>query len=191
MAKDTFKNLTLILLLGITIFSMARYVVELRARFKLQGQLSLAQGEVSLLTQEKQNLLQELGKEKELNENLGSKNIRLKAYLGASKDRMSRLFQENAQLQDKLEDSSAKFAVLKAENRSLIDAHKRMYTENEEFKLKFNSVIELRKAIRELRTKKHGDLGLESEGNRGFLIKDGRLTSEKVKIQVTPIKSKE
>jgi uncharacterized protein (DUF3084 family) len=187
MAKGTLKNLALILLFGIAIFSMTRYVIELKARLKLENQLNLAQGEVVLLTQEKQNLLQELGKEKELNSKLLTRNSGLKAYLKASHQRLSRLFSQNAMIQDELEETNAKFAVLKAENRSLIDAHKRMYVENEEFKFKLGSVVELKKAIRELKTKKHKVFDLETEGNRGFLIKDGHLTSEKIKIEVTRV----
>ena len=186
MNKDAIKNLALILLLGVAAFSVVRYVSELKARFRLQDSLTQSQGEAAVLTQEKQNLLQELGKEKELNEQLAAKNTNLKAYLTASKDRMTRLFRDNSKTQDELENINAKFAVLKAENRALIDSHKRSYIENEQFKLKLNSVVELRKAIRELRAKKSKASGLEIEGNQGFLIRGGRSTLEKIKIEVIP-----
>ena len=68
MNKGAVKNIALILLLGITIFSLIRYVSELRARYRLQDTLVQAQGEVKALTQQKQNLLRELEKEKELKE---------------------------------------------------------------------------------------------------------------------------
>ena len=135
--------------------------------------------------------MQEMGKEKELNEQLAVKNVNLKAYLKASKDRMRSLFRDNSKTQDELEEINAKFAVLKAENRALIDSHKRSYIENEQFKLKLSSVVELRKAIRELRANKSKAPGLETEGNRGFLIRDGRSTLEKIKIEVIPAKTKE
>jgi hypothetical protein len=48
------------------------------------------------------------------------------------------------------------------------------------------SVVELKKAIKELKTKTRKVLGLETEGNRGFLIKDGRPTSDKIRIEVVP-----
>lgn len=191
MNKDAIKNLALVLLLGVAIFSMVRYVTELKVGFKLQESLTQAQGEVAVLAQEKQNLLQELGKEKELNKQLAAKNVNLKVYLKASKDRITRLFRNNSKTKDELEDISAKFAVLKAENRALIDSHKRSYLENEQLKLKLNSVIELKKAIRELRAKKLKVPGLEAGGNQGFLIRDGRSTLEKIKIEVVPAKTKE
>jgi chromosome segregation ATPase len=178
-------------LLGVTVFSMVRYVSELKARFRLQDSLAQSQGEVAGLTQEKQNLLQELGKEKKFNEQLAAKNSNLRAYLKASKDRMGRLFQDNSRNQNAFEEINSKFAVLKAENRALIDIHKRIYVENEQFKNRLGSVVELKKAIKELKAGKRKVLGLETEGNQGFLIKDGQLTSGKIKIEVVPAKTKE
>jgi len=191
MNKDTIKNLGLILLLGVAAFSMVRYVTELKARFRLQDHLIQAQSEVTALAQEKQNLLQEIEKEQELNKQLSAKNVNLKLHLKASKNRMARLFQDNSRAQKELEDVSAKFSVLKAENRALIDSHKRRYIENEQFKLKLSSVVELKKAIRELRVKRTQAPGSAAEGNQGFLIRDGRSTLEKIKIEVVPARTKE
>ena len=191
MNKDKIKNLALILLLGISAFSMIRYVSELKARFRLQDNLTQSQGEVAALTQEKQNLLQELGKEKEFNAQLTAKNVNLKAYLKASKERITRSFRDISKAQNELEDVSAKFSVLKAENKALIDSRKRIYLENEQFKLKLSSVVELKKLIRELRFGKSKTPDLGIEGNQGFLIKDGRSTLEKIKIEVIPAKIKE
>ncbi len=186
MNKGAIKNLVFILLLGITAFSMVRYVSELKARFRLQESLAQVEGKVGVLTQEKQNLLQELEKEKEFNQKLAAKNANLKVYLKASNDRVRRLFRGNSKAKDELEEISAKFAVLKAENRALIDSRKRSYLENEQFKLKLGSVAELKKAIRELRANKSIGPDLETKGNQGFLIRDGRSTLEKIKIEVIP-----
>ncbi len=186
MAKDRIKNLGLVLLLGIAVFSMVRYVAEVKERLRLQDNLTQSQDQVTSLVQEKQNLLQELGKEQELNDQLTDKNTYLKANLKASKERMSRLFRDNTKAKDDLDKVNAKFSVLKAENKALIRAHERIYTENEQYKFKLGSILELRKAIRELRTHKRKDLGLEMPGNQGFLIKDGRSTSDKIKIEVIP-----
>jgi uncharacterized protein (DUF3084 family) len=187
MHKNVIKNIALILLLGITAFSMVRYVSELKARFRLQDSLTQAQGEVAVLTQEKQNLLQELGKEKESNQQLSARNVKLKAHAKAGKVKMTRLFQDNFRIQNKLEDVSAKFAVLKAENRALIDSRKRVYLQNEEFKVKLSSIVELRKVIRELKKIKHNVFDWSLEGNQGYLIKDGQSTlKKKIKIEIVP-----
>jgi len=192
MNKGIIKNILFILLLSITVFSMVRYLSELKAKYRLQDSLTKAQDDIATLAQEKQNLLQELGKEKKLKEQLALKNAGLKDYLGASRNKVARLFKDKAMVQASLEDTSAKFSILKAENRALIDRSKRIYMENEQFKAKLSSVVELKKAIRELRARKRKVLTPETEGNRGFLIKNGQPTiPEKIKIEVVPAQTKE
>jgi len=161
MNKDTVKNIALILLLVIAAFSMARYVSELKLRFSLQNSLLQAQGEVAQLSQEKQNLLRELRKEKELKEQLALKNRSLKGYLQAAKNRISSLFREN-------ENTNARLSILKAENRALIDSRKRLYLENEQ-----------------LKAAKRRIPALNREGNRGYLFKDGKSTM-RTRIEVIP-----
>jgi len=191
MNKGAVKNIVLILLLGITVFSAVKYVSELQARYRLQESLAQAQGQITVLSEEKQNLLQDLKKEKELKAQLELKNAKFKDYLRASGNRIRRLFQGNAKIQNNLEDASASLSILKAENRALIDSRKRIYLENEGFKLKLSSVAELKKAIKELRAKKRRSSDLETEGNQGFLTKDGQLTTlDKVKIEVIPAQTK-
>jgi regulator of replication initiation timing len=192
MNKGVFKNIAIILLLSVAIFSMFKYLNELKARCKLQDSLFKAQDEIVVLTQEKQNLLQELGKEKGLNEQLTSRNSSLKKYLKASKNRISRLFRDSSKVCASLEDTRTKFSILKAENWVLIEQRKRAYVENEQFKAKLSSVIELKKAIRELRSRKRKVPAPVAGGNRGFLIRDGQpTTQEKVKIEVVPAQTKE
>lgn len=176
----------MVLLIGISIFSMFRYVAELKERFRLKESLEESQDQVVTLVEEKQNLLQELGKEQELNAQLMQRNAGMRAHLQAAKERMSKLFRERTDLQDDLEKTKNKFAILKAENTALISAHKRLYAENEHYRFKLGSVVELRKSIKELKTGKRMALGLELPGNKGYLIKDGRSTTEKVRIEVIP-----
>ncbi len=192
MNKGVMKNILIILLLSITAFSTVKYLSELRARYRLQGSLVKAQDEITVLAQEKQNLLQELGKEKSLKEQLLLRNAGLKDYLRASRSKIVRLFQDRAKLQVSLEDTSAKFSILKAENRVLIDKRRCIFMENEQFKAKLSSVVELKKAIRELKTRKRKIPEPQNDGNRGFLIKDGQLNiPEKIKIEVVPAQTKE
>ena len=192
MNKDTIKNIALILLLSIAVFSMFRFVSELKARYRLQDNLAQVQSEVAVLTQEKQKLLQELEKEKELKEQMLQKNANLKLYMKASMNKITNLFQSNSKIQVNLENVNAKLSILKAENKALIDSRKRIYLQNEEFKAKLSSVVELKKAIRDLRNRKHKPLFLSKEGNKGYVIKDGRpVTVAKIKIDVVPAKTKE
>jgi regulator of replication initiation timing len=192
MNKNMFKNVVIILLLGIATFSMFKYVSELKAIFRLQDSLTQTQDQVAVLAQEKQNLLQELDKEKELKTQLALKNKGLKDYLKASKDRIARLFHDNEVIQSDREEVLVKFSILKAENQALIDRQKRLYLANEQFKSKLSSVVELKKAIRELKSRKHKAPDLIAEGNQGFLIKDGRSNDlGNIKIEVVPARTKE
>lgn len=205
--KDMAKNIAISLLLGITAFSMVKYVSELKARYRLSDSLAQAQGEITILTQEKQNLLQELEKEKAAKEQLLLKNAKLKAHLRAGKNRIARLFLDNSRIQNNLDDVSARLSILKMENKAIIDSRKRIYLENEEFKAKLSSVIELKKAIRELkaRKRKRKAAALKTGGNRGYLIKEGQPTfpakpqggglasdsqSHKIKIEVYSAQTK-
>ncbi|MFA4993109.1 MAG: hypothetical protein WC571_03990 [Candidatus Omnitrophota bacterium] len=167
MNKGLFKKILIILLLIITVFSVFKYLSELKLRYRLQDNLVKAQEEIATLTQEKQNLLQELGKKK-----------KLKDYLRASINKIERLFRDKAMVQVAFEETNTKFAVLKAENKQL--------------KARLNSIVELRKAIRELKARKRRTPALATEGNLGFLIKDGQSTAPgKIKIEVVPLKTKE
>jgi hypothetical protein len=192
MGKGFIKNMIIILLLSVTVFSIMQYLNELKTRYGLQDSLTQAQTQITVLAQAKQNLLQELGKEKELTGQLVLKNTDLKDYLRASKSRITHFFQDDARMQKQLEDTSAKFSILKAENLALIDSRKRIYMENKEFRLKLSSVVELKKAIRELKTRKRSSPILGAEGNQGFLLKDGQSTAlEKIKIEVIPAQTRE
>jgi len=192
MNKDTIKNVALILLLSITVFSMIKYTNELKARYKLQDNLVQVQKEAAALTQEKQKLLQELEKEKELKEQMSQKNANLKLYIKASMNKITQLFQDNSKMQSNLKEVNAKFSISKAENKALIDSRKRIYLQNEEFKATLSSVVELKKAIRELKKRKHNSSFLSMPGNQGYLIKDGQsTTATKIKIEVVPAKTKE
>ncbi|MDO9572858.1 MAG: hypothetical protein Q7J37_03145 [Candidatus Omnitrophota bacterium] len=192
MNKDTIKNVALILLLSITVFSMIKYTNELKARYRLQDNLVQVQGEAAALIQEKQKLLQELEKEKELKEQMSQKNANLKLYIKASMNKITQLFQDNSKMQSNLKEVNAKFSISKAENKALIDSRKRIYLQNEEFKATLSSIVELKKAIRELKKRKHNSSFLSMPGNQGYLIKDGQsTTATKIKIEVVPAKTKE
>jgi len=192
MTKNTIKNIALIMLLSITAFSMFKDVTELQAKNRLQDDLTQVQGEYAVLAKEKQKLMYTLEREKEVKEQLLQKNANLKLNLKASRNKITHLFQNNAAAQNDLENTKVKFSVLKAENKALIDSRRRIYLQNEEFKTKLSSVVELKKAIRDLRSRKNIPVVLSTEGNQGYLTKDGLpTTTTKIKIEVVPAKTKE
>ncbi len=128
----------------------------------------------------------------------------------ANSNRLTKLFKDSRDTQKAIEQLNSQFFTLKTENTTLTEQTDKLKLkfsqvskENEDLKMKLGSVMELRKAIKELKRQVR-KVGIEIkqktqtekivEGNRGFLIKDGQLTylnPTKVKIEVIPAPQKE
>jgi len=199
MKKGLFRNIFTIALAGITVFSAVKYALSLKEKYALLNTLNQVRGQVNALENDKQGLSKELEKEKESNAGLNTEVLKMRGHLEASKVRLAKLFVDVDRAEKNIEDLNAKFSILKSENILLRDENEKMGSrvtglsqENQGLKTKLSSVSELKKAIRELK-RRTPQLTLKDkvkqliEGNRGFLIKDGRLTSAaKIKIEVTP-----
>jgi chromosome segregation ATPase len=186
-----------VLLITITIFSVYKYVSALKEKYELLNALNEIKLQVQILENDKQNLLRDLDKEKQLADKLSQQNTSLKENLKASITRLTKLFMGVEQTQKSLDDLHAQFSLVKAENAALKDQVSQVTTENENLKTRLSSVAELKKALREFR-RQMGKVGKEIQkktkaeqvivGNRGFLLKDGQptLSPKVVKIEVTP-----
>jgi len=189
MNKEQFKNILFFFLISITAISVFKYLSAIKEKYAIQEDLNKAKTEVTLLAEEKQNLLRQIEKEKTVNLQLLKENASLKDNLRAGKRRMNGLFRQVSSKEAELEDVNTKFTVLKAENKALIQSHNKITQENQEFKFKFNSLFELKKAIRSIKLRGKKDTRVD-KGNRGYLIKDGQPTA-KVKIEVVPAQASE
>lgn len=198
------KNIIIILLLTITLFSIFKYISYLKEKYNLLDSLKQTKEQVALLEQEKQNLLVALEKEKELEKQLAQEKSELKDNLKASRIRLSKLFRQARETQKAIDQLNSNFALLKAENTALLEQDAKaklklsqLSEENEGLKARLNSIAELKKAIAELKRQmfnvgvkiiKKSDDQRTLEGNRGFLIKNGKFTyPAKVKIEVVPV----
>ncbi len=189
MEKGRIKNIVLVFLLTIAIFSIFRYVVILREKLELAGELTQVKKEIVAIQEEKQKLIQDIEKEKKEGKELSRKVTRLKGNLGAAQARLARLFAEYNQTEKKLEDLGARFSLLKSENEALVE-------ENKNIKAKIGSSAGLKKAMKQLRkqafkvTKQimhKADEDKLIEGNNGYLIKDGKPTyPARIKVEITP-----
>ena len=196
MNKGQVKNIIIILLLTITVFSVYKFISSLREKYELLNSLNLTKQQVATLEEDKQNLLQEIEKDKQLQQKLTQQNSRLKEYLMAGKVRLAKLFKAHGEAQKAFDQVNSKFSLLKVENTALLEEKERIVKENESLKAKLTSVIELKSAIRQLKKQaqkvgiqiiKKTDTIKTLEGNQGYVIKDGKpYNPAKVKIEVIP-----
>lgn len=201
------KSLVILLLTGIAIFSVYKYVVSLKDNLSLAKQLNQIKEQAVVLEQEKQNLLQSLEKEKAWGKKLENEGYGLKNSLRAKEEKVQDLINDFSQTQKVIDDLGMQISSLKTENTSLKTEKEqikadlsRVSQENENFRSKLSSMEELRKAMVELKeqvTKVKKEvrqkINIEklSEGNRGFVIRDGKPTfSAKVRIEVNPATTK-
>lgn len=205
MNKPLFKNILIVLLLTITVFSVFKHILALKEKDELSNTLNQVKKQAATLKKEKQNLLETLEKEKELQQKLAQQNSILKENLKAGKIRLTKLFRDVFEKQRSIEQLNSQLSISKAENKALIEEENklkaeltRVSQENENLNAKLSSIAELKKAIRELKKmRKVSKVSIEIkqkeqnekiiEGNRGFLIKDGKITyPAKVRIEVIP-----
>lgn len=189
-------------LIGISAFSIFKYLGSLKEKYDLLNTVNKIKEQVSSLETEKQNLLQTLEKEKQLQQQLGEENLQLKESLKASEEKLTQLNSEFAQAKEAVERLNSEITALKAENSDLKEERDslqiqliRAVKEKDSVKARLGSLFELKKAIKEVKKQMH-KVGIqikqiakakEIEGNRGFLIKDGKSTlTTKVKIEVIP-----
>ncbi len=192
-----YKFILTALLCGITIFSVFKYVITLKENYDLSSRLDQVKQQVVVLENEKQNLLQSLKKEEANTQKLSQENIGLQATLKENEEKLVKLDTDLKSAQQTIEQLNSELAALKTEKTRLNSRLSEVSQEKDDLNVRLNSVEELKKAIRELRSQmrkvkvqikeKTRPTVDNSEGNRGFVIKDGKSTSSlKVKIEVKP-----
>lgn len=200
MEKGLPKNILIVLLLTITIFSIFKYGASLKEKYTLRDALSKLKRQDALLEKEKQDLLENLKKEKELQQKLNEKNSQLKDILKSSRVRLMRSFKEVRETQNAIEQLTLRLSLLKVENKALAERDNKflqVLEENAGLKARLSSITELKKAIKEVAIAMRQGKKVENQkikapqiiidGNRGFIIKDGKLTyPAKLKIEVIP-----
>ncbi len=204
-----FRIILVALLVGITIFSVFKYVYTLREKYELLSAINQIKTQLAALELQKQGLAQDLDKEKQLNQQVAQENSGLKDSLKEKEDKIAQLATDVAYAQKMAEDLNSQVSILKAENMAVRDQNAgltakldELSREKDALAIRLSSVAELKKAIRELKKQvrkvrskiKYKETADERvfEGNRGFLVKNGKPTyPTKVKIEVKPLPSNE
>jgi predicted RNase H-like nuclease (RuvC/YqgF family) len=192
-----YKIILTALLVGITIFSVFKYVAALKEKYDLLKNLSQVKGQVVALEQA-------IEKEKELQNAIAQENSTLKDELKANTDKLTQLDVDLQNSQKTIEQLTSQIALSQAENTALREEKDKLTLEltqvsqeRDTLKARLSSIPELKKAIKEAKmqipkvkamireiTRKRRII----EGNRGFLIKNGMSTFPitKIKIEVMP-----
>lgn len=202
MVMKNYKFIFIAFLIGVTILSVFRYVASLKEKYDLLNELQRSKEQVTVLENEKQTLTQELQKERQLQQKLSQEISKLKDNLKANYIRLTNLFGDFQDAENKIEQLESQSALLKAENTALREEKENLRVEKESLQAKLNSIAELKKAIKELKMKARRlkteikrKIKTEEfiEGNRGYLVKDGKSTYSplKVRIEVMPLPVKE
>ena len=198
-AKE-YKVIVIALLVGITLFSVFKYLTTLNEKNDLLKNLNQVKGQIMSLELEKQNLLQTIDKEKESQKALTGENATLK-------DELKNLAQVDESLQNSqktIEQLTSQIAISKAENTALREEKNRLSLkltqvsqEKDALRARVSSVPELKKTIKEVKVQVQKAKAVMREiahkrrvieGNRGYLMKNGKPTFpvSKIKIEVMP-----
>jgi len=196
-----YKIIVIVLLVGITLFSVFKYVMTLNEKNGLMKNLNQVKGQVAALELEKENLLQTIDKEKESQKALTEENATLK-------DELKKLAQVDENLQNSqktIEQLTSQIALSRAENTALREEKNglsleltQVSHERDTLKAQLSSVPELKKKIKEVKLQIHKAKAMIREiakkrrvieGNRGYLMKNGKFTFpiSKIKIEVMPV----
>jgi chromosome segregation ATPase len=204
-----FRIILVALLVGITIFSVFKYLYTLREKYELLSAINQIKAQLGALEIEKQGLVQDLDKERQLSQQVTQENSGLKDSLKEKEDKIAQLATDVAYAQKMVEDLNSQVSILKAENMAVRDQNSGLTVKLNELSrqkdalaIRLSSVAELKKAIRELKKQvrkvrseiKYKETAYERvfEGNRGFLLKNGKPTyPTKVKIEVKSLLSNE
>jgi len=205
--NKNFKIILVVLLVGVTIFSVYKYVFSLKEKYSLLDEIALTKTKVVVLESEKSGLELALEKERQSRLELQQRNLTLKGYAKSAKRKISSLKMVSGQAVKLADDLNSELLIVKAENSALKEDEdnlklkfKETLKENDTLKVKLSSVAELKKAIRELKRQARNVVvsmrrKLEDratiEGNRGFLVRNGKPTTPaKIKIEVKPAPEK-
>ncbi len=170
-----YKTVLIAVLIGITLFSVFKYIVTLKQNQDLTYTVNEARKQISNLITDKEKLLTTIESQKQA--------------LGA-------LTEENSGLKDKLNKVDAELAAAQQKVAELNAEAQTLRDDNAAMKTRLSSIKELKKAIREIKIQmrqtkvavlKKADMDKLLDGNRGFLIRDGKSTyPSKIRIEVSP-----
>lgn len=193
------KNVKVIiigLLIGVTVFSVYKYILALKEKNDLLYNLNQTKERLTALEIEKQSLLKQRDRLNLENTAINQEKSELQDKLRINEEKLVKLAEDFQATQSTVEQLNSHISLLKEKNASLVQEKDNLILEKDTLQVKLGSIAELKKTIKELKrkmrrawtvTKKSKVDTEESEGNRGFLVRSGKSTyPAKIKIEVRP-----
>ena len=194
--KKSFLILLIALLVGINIFFLYQYTQVLTARHNLETDLTASRQETNALKDKANNLQAEVESEKQRRQTIEAELNATEEKLRELNIKLSEAPEEIGRLNTEIASLGENNLALQKEKEELVSRLNILYQEKQALEAKLGSLVELKKAVRDLKAKmfaakvkkeKPGDACQLAEGNRGYLIKDGKSTwRSKVRIEVLP-----
>lgn len=203
-----FKLILIAFLLGACIFSVMGYISAVKDKYAMQDALEDNKIRLSDLEIERQTLLDSLEKEKNRFVALSKLNLTLKKNIKAGNQRITGLFAEIEAINKGMENLRTEVSILKAENSAIRAEGERLKLELVKIPDKEEPVVEQPQPVLEIKgikqelkkvkkarpvkavEEKKISSKIEEhviEGNRGYLMKDGKSVAFiKVRIEVNP-----
>jgi chromosome segregation ATPase len=201
------KNLLIAFLVGVSLFSIIRYAAQIKQRDRLQDNLSQARATLQGWEKEREIFSRELEKQIKAKEQILQESRVAQAHLQEAQQKVRRLNLEAAEAKATIDRLNREIAALSRENLALKEQKQvlslqieEIRREKDDLEARLSSVKELKKALKQLRLRMRLEAARRrhrkqesvnkrwpAQGNKGYLIKDGKPTTYKKKIEVLPL----
>ncbi len=179
-------------LIGITVFSLVNYAMAVREKYALINSLNQLKSRAASLEIEKQNLLKSLEKEKEAQIKITQENADLKEQFNLNNDKLMQMTQDLEQAQNNIKVLGEEIESLKLDKSALGSEKDRLNNElkqaNAEIERLMSKLDQFNKSKPSVNSQAKSTKK-SSAGNKGYIIKAGDTSPDKVKIEVTPVSS--
>ncbi|HQO37791.1 MAG TPA: hypothetical protein PLP56_02435 [Candidatus Omnitrophota bacterium] len=202
----------LLILVGVTGYSLYRFTVFLQERARMQAELAHVQDEIAYLEQVRDNLSGDLERAREGAQNLMLENSGLKNRIKEDQIKFSMLEAAIVEAQDNAEALSEQISIARQENAALVDQIDSLRAglsaasqDRDRMAAALSSIDGLKKAIKDLRRKtrsarRSSPVMVRTDakrrvneillGNKGYIIRDGKITMParvKIEVQASPV----
>lgn len=193
------KKYLIVLLVAIIIFSLAGYFKVVKEKQDLLNNINQIRNQIPALENERNDLIQDLEKQKQYQVNLNKEKELLQESLRMAEERISQISAELTEVENTIGQLKPNLLALRKDKQKLKQQTERLRNEKANLEARLHSLKELKMAAREIKESMRQakiqmqekiDEVITQEGNQGYLIRNGESTYKRVKIEVIPVTNK-